>query len=81
MKTSVKKWGNSMAVRIPALMAKDLQIRDGSILEVLVDSGNIILKPEKRNRVNLKKMLLKVNSSNIHGEVNAGKSMGRESPL
>lgn len=81
MKTSVKKWGNSMAVRIPALMAKDLHIRDGSILEVLVDSGNIILKPEKRNRVNLKKMLLKVNSSNIHGEVNAGKSVGRESPL
>lgn len=81
MKTSVKKWGNSMAVRIPALMAKDLQIRDGSILEVLVESGKIILKPEKRNRVNLKKMLLKVNSSNIHGEVNDGKSVGRESPL
>ncbi|MFN6049300.1 MAG: AbrB/MazE/SpoVT family DNA-binding domain-containing protein, partial [Planctomycetia bacterium] len=43
MKTSVKKWGNSMAVRIPALMAKDLQIRDGSVLEVLLDSGKIIL--------------------------------------
>lgn len=78
MKTSVKKWGNSMAVRIPSLVAKDLQIQNGSILEVLVDSGKIILKPEKRSRADLKKLLSKINSSNIHGEVDAGKSVGRE---
>jgi len=48
MKTSVKKWGNSMAVRIPALVAKDLQILDGAILDISVDAGKIILKPEKK---------------------------------
>ena len=81
MKTSVKKWGNSMAVRIPALVAKDLQIRDGAIMEISVDAGKIILKPEKKSAVDLNKLLSKVNSSNIHGETDTGKSVGRESSL
>jgi len=81
MKTSVKKWGNSMAVRITALVAKDLRIRDGAILEILVDAGKIILKPMKKSRADLNKLLSKVNSSNIHGETDTGKSVGRESSL
>ena len=79
MKTSVKKWGNSMAVRIPALVAKDLKIRDGAILEISVDAGKIILKPVKKSLGDLNKLLSKVNSSNIHGEADTGRSVGRES--
>ncbi len=81
MKTSVIIWGNSMAVRIPALVAKDLQIRDGAILDISVDAGKIILKPEKKSLGDLNKLLSKVNSSNIHGEADAGKSVGKESSL
>jgi antitoxin component of MazEF toxin-antitoxin module len=46
-----------------------------------VDAGKIILKPEKKSAVDLNKLLSKVNSSNIHGETDTGKSVGRESSL
>jgi len=50
-------------------------------MEISVDAGKIILKPEKKSRGDLNKLLSKVNSSNIHGEADTGKSVGRESSL
>jgi len=34
MNATVQKWGNSLALRIPSSVAKDIQVRQGSAVEL-----------------------------------------------
>lgn len=45
MEAQVKKWGNSLGIRIPKNMAKQLKIVDGSIIDIDEESGRIIITP------------------------------------
>jgi antitoxin MazE len=48
MQITVSKWGNSLAVRIPVDMARELNLADGSQVECLISaSGSIELTPPK----------------------------------
>lgn len=49
MELVVSKWGNSLAVRLPAESAKRVGVGEGDTLiaEVLVD-GRLVLAPERR---------------------------------
>lgn len=46
----VAKWGNSLAIRLPARMVKDLEIREGDLLErdvLAIRKGLPKLTPEQ----------------------------------
>lgn len=46
MKTHLKQWGNSLAIRLPKTSTDALGLVDGSQLELTVtDAGSIILVP------------------------------------
>jgi antitoxin MazE len=75
MEIVIKKWGNSIGVVIPKVIAKDLNLKDGSSVNIEDNNGNIIISP-KRN--NLSEMLSNINKSNIHSEIDFGKSSGKE---
>jgi antitoxin MazE len=45
MKASVKKWGGSLAVRIPNALAEELRLREGSPVELKVEAGTLVLTP------------------------------------
>ena len=34
MQTSIQKWGNSLGIRIPSVYAKELDLLDGSIVDI-----------------------------------------------
>ncbi len=48
METVIKKWGNSLGVRIPTLIAKSMNFNDGSPVE-LKNTGHGILITSKQN--------------------------------
>lgn len=75
MEIIVKKWGNSIGVRIPRIMAKDLNIKDGTPVEIKDSNGSIIISPKKYM---LDDLLSQINNSNIHSELDFGASMGKE---
>ena len=75
MKAIVQKWGNSLSFRIPAVWAKDNNIRNGSKVEVIMEKGKIVILPQKKS---LDDMLAMVNEENIHSEVDTGYAMGKE---
>lgn len=77
MKTTVQKWGNSLAVRIPHNISKDTKVVEGSSLEILVKDGNIILSPSKKE-YSLKELLKGINEENIHEEITTGDRIGGE---
>jgi antitoxin MazE len=74
----VQKWGNSLALRIPSAFAKDVHLRQGSLVEVAIVEGNMVIKPKKREKVSLAKLLKGVTKANLHAEQNYGGARGKE---
>ena len=48
MKTTVSKWGNSMALRIPKSILDQNKLQEGSQVEIISKDGKIILEPQQR---------------------------------
>jgi antitoxin MazE len=79
MRTQVQKWGNSLALRIPKPFAEDADVQEGTVVDLSVSEGKLLVAPVRRGKVTLKELLAKVNKRNLHGEVDSGPPMGRES--
>ncbi|MFO8071028.1 MAG: AbrB/MazE/SpoVT family DNA-binding domain-containing protein [Polyangia bacterium] len=79
MESSINKWGNSLAVRIPRPFAEDLGIREGSAVEIGLENGEIVIRPVQRERLCLEDLLDDVSSENLHQEIDTGAAVGRES--
>ena len=76
MEAVVKKWGNSLGIRIPNHIARDLSIKDGSFVDINNKGKEIIIKPIKKNT--LSEMLEKINEQNLHEEIETGSPVGNE---
>jgi len=75
MKTTATQWGNSLAVRIPKSFAQQIDIEQGSEVEITVRSESIVIsKPQ----YTLKKLLAKVTPENLHGETKTENPHGKE---
>lgn len=75
MQVVVQKWGNSLGFRLPAIWAKDNNIKNGSKIEVITEKGKITILPQKKT---LDDMLEMVTPENIHSEISTGNSVGSE---
>jgi antitoxin MazE len=79
MRVQIQKWGNSLAMRIPKPFAADLHVAAGSIVELTVLKGRLVVTPlAEEERVQLASLLRRVTKRNQHGEVDTGASVGRE---
>lgn len=76
MKTIVKKWGNSLGIRIPKVIANDFSLKDGTIIEVDEQDNKIVLYIKKKYLLDT--MLENITTENLHDEVLSGKSVGNE---
>jgi antitoxin MazE len=76
MTLAVKKWGNSLALRIPKDIAQTLHIEDNSLLEVTVENKTLTIKPKANTH--LEDLVSKITDDNLHKEIDTGRSMGNE---
>lgn len=79
MRVAVRKWGNSLALRIPKFLASDSRIAQGSLVELTVEKGRLVVTPLTVPEYSLNQLLAKVRPRNLHGEVDSGRAAGRES--
>ncbi len=77
MQTRVKKWGNSLGVRIPQAVAESLGITEDTPVELSADEEAITIKPVRR-RESLRELASKITPSNRHDETDWGRRVGRE---
>ncbi|HQO09541.1 MAG TPA: AbrB/MazE/SpoVT family DNA-binding domain-containing protein [Clostridiales bacterium] len=75
MQMVIKKWGNSLGLIIPKIIANDLDIKDGTSVEVQQLNGNIVISPK---RYKLSDLLDKIDESNKHEVTDFGKAEGKE---
>ncbi len=78
MDATVQKWGNSLALRIPSSLAKDADLQQGSVVEVAVVKGELIVKPKRERKLSLAQMLKAVTKENLHSETDWGPAVGKE---
>lgn len=72
MATTVQKWGNSLAVRIPSTVAERIAIHQGSELELNVVNDREITLVPKRKTPTLEELLAKITPENRHVEIDFG---------
>ena len=75
MQTVVQKWGNSLGIRIPAIYAREFDLKNGSSVDIIEDQGKLIILPKRKT---LEDLLSFVTSDNIHSPVDTGVSVGKE---
>ena len=78
MNTRVKKWGNSLALRIPKTIAIELGLRDDTEIELKVVNGNLIIVPLKKPEITVDDLLADITPENLHDEFDTGFAVGRE---
>jgi len=77
MITTVKKWGNSLAIRIPKIIAEELFFKNNSKVELHTDNGSLQVRSVKIE-YSLDTLLAEVTDENLHEETSTGKRVGRE---
>jgi antitoxin MazE len=78
MRTAVRRWGNSLALRIPRSVAADSRIKEGSVVDVSTVRGRLVVTPISEPRFTLDQLLAGITKENLHDEVDWGTAVGRE---
>ena len=78
METVVKKWGNSLALRIPKPLADEVGLEEDSTVDLFLEEGKLVIAPVIAPRYALNALLAEVTVENLHGEVDTGVAVGGE---
>ena len=80
MNTTIQKWGNSVAVRLPKEVLEKSTLHEGSRVLVQEEKGRIVITqvPKKQKKIHITELVRAINSTNIHKEVSWGKRQGNE---
>jgi antitoxin MazE len=76
--SSIKKWGNSLAIRIPSSVIQDLALSENSSVQITSNGVVATIQPKKRKRATLNELVTAITPDNIHNEVDWGKPVGKE---
>jgi len=76
---TLKKWGNSPSIRIPAsiMQAAALHVEDKLDLKIN-EEGQIVLIPVKTQEYSLESLLSGITPENLHEKVTFGVPVGKE---
>ncbi len=77
MKSKVQKWGNSLAIRIPKSFANEIDLFQGTEVDLVLFDNKIQIEPAKK-KMSLDDLLSKVTDDNIHKEIDTGLPIGKE---
>lgn len=72
----VRKWGNSLGIRLQKVVAEHLKLHAGSRVDLDVEDGRIVVTPS--SSPSLDDLLGKITPQNLHGETDFGKPIGNE---
>lgn len=75
--STVAKWGNSLAIRIPKNIAEKINLKEGSAISIDATDQNIVITPQKP-RYTLDELLTGATSEDFDGEYDWGEPVGEE---
>jgi antitoxin MazE len=79
MNTTIKKWGNSLALRIPKSYAKEIKLKEGAPVNLKLEENRLIISPKKKkNKYSLAELVSKITEENRYDEIDFGSPVGKE---
>ena len=78
MQVTIKKWGNSGAVRIPAAFMEAANFHLDEIVNMHEENGRIIIEPIIKATYELEQLLADITPDNLHAAINFGPAVGKE---
>ncbi|HZV35197.1 MAG TPA: AbrB/MazE/SpoVT family DNA-binding domain-containing protein [Verrucomicrobiae bacterium] len=78
MQTTIQQWGNSLALRIPKAFAQQTRVKKGSLVNLTLKNGRVIVEPLTRRKYTLRQLVSRITARNRHSETNWGRHRGKE---
>lgn len=75
MNTTLTKWGNSVAIRLPKAFITQIGAKEGDIVDIKIQQNEIVVS---KSNPSLEDLLSKVTPENLHNETNTGNITGKE---
>ncbi len=78
--TTIQKWGNSYAVRLPKDAMRKLNLQTGNFVEIReeVNGRTLSIIPIRQRAASLAEMVARITKKNQHGVVDWGEAVGKE---
>jgi antitoxin MazE len=78
--TTIEKWGNSYAVRLPKAMMRKLSLESGHSVEIreAARGRTFSVIPVQSRAASLKEMLSRITNKNRHNAAEWGDAIGKE---
>jgi antitoxin MazE len=76
MKTTIQKWGNSLAVRIPRPFAEEIHLEENTTVDLTIKGGKLVIVPAPE--ITLESLVEQITDENRHGEIETGRPAGSE---
>lgn len=77
----LKRWGNSLAIRIPATIAAEASLEEGQEVFLAVEHGRVIVQPRTAiRRFSRERLIQQFREGNLqrHEEIDCGDAVGTE---
>ncbi len=79
MTTTIQKWGNSCAVRLPHDILRKLDLKEGHAVEIREEASGILsIIPVSQRAFSLAQMVARITKKNQHEINDWGKPVGKE---
>jgi antitoxin MazE len=78
LRTSIGKWGNSPAIRIPNALMHEAQLTPKQQVNITVSKGKIIIEPIKAPEYSIDELVSQITPANRHQETDTGAPLGKE---
>jgi len=78
MQIVLKKWGNSVALRLPSHVLKEANLTENQRVQLSTKKGAILIKPLRSRRYTLAELVERISPTNRHDSMEFGSPVGRE---
>lgn len=78
MEATIRKWGNSPALRLPSAILKEAGYQLEQKVDLVVARGRIIIQPSEKVEYDLDALISGINAKNVHEEASFGSPVGKE---
>ena len=78
MQVTMRRWGNSIGVRIPVGILTELNLSAEKKVDVRAEAGRIIIEPIIDSQETLEQLLGQITPDNLHSEIDFGQPVGKE---
>jgi antitoxin MazE len=79
MNQHVKKWGNSLALRIPASISAELGLKENDEVEIREEDGRLVVEKKGASQEpTLDELIAGITPENRHEPIDWGPAVGKE---